>query len=163
MKHGNRIVEKILTMDQLSPQLVRWKLLGKTISFTNGVFDIIHEGHIKVLTQAASFADILIVGLNADASVKRLKGKDRPINNEHSRALVLSALLVVDAVVLFEEDTPLNLIKIIKPNVLVKGGDYTQESVVGVGEVLANHGRVEIVPLEKGFSSTAIIEKLKQL
>lgn len=163
MKQGSRIAEKILTNDQLAPQLIRWKLLGKTLSFTNGVFDIIHEGHIKVLTQAASFADILIVGLNADASVKRLKGSDRPINSAQSRAIVLAALLVVDAVVIFEEDTPLNLIKMIRPNVLVKGGDYTVQSIVGAEDVLAHQGKVEIVPLEKGFSSSAVIEKLQQL
>lgn len=163
MRQGSKIVDKIITRDQLLPQLNRWELLGKTLSFTNGVFDILHEGHIKVLTQAASYADILIVGVNSDASVKRLKGTSRPVNSENSRALILAALLVIDAVVIFEEDTPLELIKIIKPDVLVKGGDYTLETMVGAKEVLANNGRVEIIPLEEGFSTTDTIKKLKLL
>ncbi len=163
MKQGSRLVEKIFTWDQLAAQLIRWRLINKTISFTNGVFDILHEGHIKILTQAASFADVLVVGVNADASVKRLKGESRPVNTEHSRALLLASLLMVDAVVLFEEDTPLELIKMIKPDVLVKGGDYTIETIVGAKEVIANNGKVEIVPLEAGFSTTGTIKKMKNL
>ncbi len=163
MKQGSKLIEKIITIEQLPAQLIRWRLLSKTISFTNGVFDILHEGHIKILTQAASFADILIVGVNADASVKRLKGNNRPENNQDSRALLLAALLMVDAVVIFEEDTPLELIKMIKPDVLVKGGDYTLETIVGAKEVIATNGKVEIIPLEAGFSTTATIEKLKNI
>ncbi|MEP6584724.1 MAG: D-glycero-beta-D-manno-heptose 1-phosphate adenylyltransferase [Ginsengibacter sp.] len=162
MKQGSKIVERIFTNDLLASQLNRWKLLGKTISFTNGVFDILHEGHIKVLTQAASFADILIVGINSDASVKRLKGNDRPVNNQQSRALLLASLLMVDAVVIFEEDTPLNVIKSVLPNVLVKGGDYSIETIVGAKEVIENSGKVEVIPLEFGFSTTGIIEKIKK-
>ena len=160
MKQGGKLVDRIITRHQLPAQLIRWRLISKTISFTNGVFDILHEGHIKLLTKAASFADILIVGVNADASVKRLKGESRPVNTEHSRALVLASLLMVDAVVIFEEDTPLELIKMIKPDVLVKGGDYTIETIVGANEVLANGGRVEVIPLKQGFSTTGIIEKI---
>ncbi len=163
MKQGNKIIDRILSMDQLNAQLNRWKLLGKTISFTNGVFDILHEGHVKVLTEAASFADILIVGLNSDASVKRLKGEERPVNNQDSRALLLASLLMVDAVVIFEEDTPLNLINTIIPDVLVKGGDYNIDTIVGAKEVMQYNGKVEVIPLEKGFSTTGIIEKLKNL
>src|SRR5437868_10958752 len=107
--------------------MLSWKFFGKSIAFTNGVFDILHPGHIFSLSQAAKEADLLIVGLNSDDSVKRLKGKDRPVNNQESRALILASLIMVDAIVTFAEDTPLELIKAIKPDVLVKGGDYTIE------------------------------------
>lgn len=163
MKQGHKIVDRIFTMDTLNAQLNRWRLLGKTISFTNGVFDILHEGHVKVLTQAASFADILLVGVNSDASVKRLKGSGRPVNTQDSRAILLASLLMVDAVIIFEEDTPLNLIIIVRPDVLVKGGDYNVDTIVGAKEVIENKGLVEVVPLEAGFSTTGIIEKLKKL
>ncbi|MEO8569397.1 MAG: D-glycero-beta-D-manno-heptose 1-phosphate adenylyltransferase [Ginsengibacter sp.] len=163
MKQGNKIVDRILSNEQLKTQLRRWNLLSKTIAFTNGVFDILHEGHIKVLTGAASFADVLIVGVNSDASVKRLKGPDRPVNNQDSRALLLASLLMVDAVVVFEEDTPLNLIITAMPHVLVKGGDYNVDTIVGAKEVIANNGKVVVIPLEEGFSTTAIIEKLTKI
>ncbi len=161
MKQGNKLVERIILREQLPAQLIRWRLINKTICFTNGVFDILHEGHIRLLMQASSHADILIVGVNADASVKRLKGDSRPVNKQESRALILASLLMVDAVVIFEEDTPLELIKMIKPDVLVKGGDYTIETIVGAKETLANKGKVEIVPLEEGFSTTGTIAKMK--
>ena len=163
MKQGNKIVDRILTIETLNAQLNRCKLLGKNISFTKGVFDILHEGHVKVLTQAASFADILLVGVNSDASVKRLKGSDRPVNTQDSRALLLASLLIVDAVIIFEEDTPLNLINTVRPDVLVKGGDYNVATIVGAKEVIENKGKVEVIPLEPGFSTTGIIEKLKKL
>ncbi len=143
-------------------QVRRWKLKSKTIAFTNGVFDILHEGHIAILSKAAAMADILVVGVNSDASVKRLKGETRPINNEESRMKILSALIMVDAVVLFEEDTPLELIKKIHPDVLIKGGDYTIETIVGAKEVQDAGGEVAIIPLEEGFSSTNIISKINQ-
>jgi D-beta-D-heptose 7-phosphate kinase/D-beta-D-heptose 1-phosphate adenosyltransferase len=162
MKQSKHLLKKIFSKQELIPQLKRWQLLGKKIVFTNGVFDILHKGHIQILSEAATFADILIVGVNADASVKRLKGTSRPINDEASRALILAALLMVDAVILFEEDTPLELIKFINPTVLVKGGDYTLENIVGAKEVLENNGEVKIIPLEEGFSTTGIIEKLKK-
>jgi D-beta-D-heptose 7-phosphate kinase/D-beta-D-heptose 1-phosphate adenosyltransferase len=136
-------------------------VLGKKIVFTNGVFDILHQGHIFSLSQAAKEGDYLIVGLNADASVKRLKGESRPVNNQESRALVLASLLMVDAVVLFEEDTPLELIKAIMPDVLVKGGDYTVDQIAGAKEVMSNGGRVIINPILEGFSTTSIIEQMK--
>lgn len=141
-------------------QVRRWKLKSKTIAFTNGVFDILHEGHIAILSKAAAMADILIVGVNSDTSVKRLKGENRPINNEQSRMKILSALIMVDAVVLFEEDTPLDLIRKIHPDVLIKGGDYTIETIVGAKEVQDAGGEVAIIPLEEGFSSTNIISKI---
>jgi len=162
MKQSKQILQKIFSKEELQSQIRRWELIGKKIVFTNGVFDILHQGHIQILSEAATFADILIVGVNSDASVKRLKGNSRPINSEYSRALILAALVMVDAVIIFEEDTPIELIKFIKPNVLVKGGDYTLETIVGAKEVLANNGEVKIIPLEEGFSTTGIIEKMKK-
>jgi len=135
--------------------------LGKSIVFTNGVFDILHAGHIFSLSQAAKEADFLIIGVNSDDSVKRLKGEQRPLNNQDSRALLLASLLMVDAVVIFEEDTPLELINSIKPDVLVKGGDYTIQQIVGAKEVISNGGRVVINPVIEGYSTTTLIDKLK--
>jgi len=135
--------------------------LGKSVVFTNGVFDILHAGHIFSLSQAAKEADFLIIGVNSDDSVKRLKGEQRPLNNQDSRALLLASLLMVDAVVIFEEDTPLELINSIKPDVLVKGGDYTIEQIVGAKEVISNGGRVVINPVIEGYSTTTLIDKLK--
>jgi len=129
--------------------------------FTNGVFDILHPGHIFSLSQAAKEADFLVVGLNSDDSVKRLKGKERPVHDQDSRALLLASLLMVDAVVIFHEDTPLQLINSIEPDVLVKGGDYTIEQIVGAKEVIANGGRVVINPVIDGYSTTSLIDKLK--
>jgi len=137
--------------------------LGKSIAFTNGVFDILHPGHIFSLSQAATEADFLIVGVNSDNSVKRLKGTARPINNQDSRVLLLASLLMVDAVVIFEEDTPLELINSIRPDVLVKGGDYAIEQIVGAKEVQLNGGRVVINPIIAGYSTTDIIDKLNIL
>ena len=137
--------------------------MGKTIAFTNGCFDILHEGHIYSLSQAAREADFLIVGVNSDASTKRLKGEERPVNNQQSRALILASLIMVDAVVIFEEDTPLNLISTLLPDVLVKGGDYTLAQIVGAKEVMDNGGRVVINPIIEGFSTTGILEKIKKL
>jgi D-glycero-beta-D-manno-heptose 1-phosphate adenylyltransferase len=161
MKSVQSIPHKIFTMDALQHQLKRWRLQNKKIVFTNGVFDILHEGHIASLTDAASNGHILIVGVNADASVKRLKGDSRPVNNENSRALLLAALVITDAIIIFEEDTPYNLITAIMPDVLVKGGDYTIDTIVGAKEVIANGGQVIIAPILEGFSTTGIIERMK--
>jgi D-beta-D-heptose 7-phosphate kinase/D-beta-D-heptose 1-phosphate adenosyltransferase len=162
MKESNKINGRIFSVHTLQSQIKWWKLINKTVAFTNGVFDILHEGHIKVLSQAASLADVLIVGVNSDASVKRLKGNSRPLNTQQSRSLILASLIMVDAVIVFEEDTPLELIKIILPDVLVKGGDYTINTIAGANEVIANGGKIEIIPLEEGFSTTGIIDKIKQ-
>lgn len=162
MKQVDAINKKIYTLEQLVFQIAGWRVLGKKVAFTNGCFDILHEGHIFSLSQAAQEADFLIVGVNSDASTKRLKGPERPINNEYSRALLLASLAIVDAVVIFEEDTPLQLISTLLPDVLVKGGDYTLEQIVGAKEVMANGGRVVINPIVDGFSTTGIINKIKQ-
>jgi D-beta-D-heptose 7-phosphate kinase/D-beta-D-heptose 1-phosphate adenosyltransferase len=161
MKSISSIPDKIFTLNELAHQLKRWRLHNKKIVFTNGVFDILHEGHIASLSEAALYGHILIVGINANASVKRLKGESRPVNNEGSRTLLMASLLMVDAVILFEEDTPLNLINFILPDVLVKGGDYTLDEIVGAKEVMANGGEVKIVPILDGFSTTGIIERMK--
>lgn len=141
--------------------MASWKVLDKTVAFTNGCFDILHEGHIFSLSAAAKEADFLIVGVNSDASVKRLKGASRPVNTQHSRAFLLASLLMVDAVVIFEEDTPLQLITALMPDVLVKGGDYTLDQIVGAREVMANGGRVVINPIMEGFSTTGLIQQIK--
>ena len=160
MKSVGSIPEKIFTPETILPQLKRWRLQNKKIVFTNGVFDIIHQGHLAVLNEAASLGHILLVGVNSDASVKRLKGESRPVNAEGSRALLLAALVMTDGVILFEEDTPLQLIQLILPDVLVKGGDYTSSQIVGAAEVKANGGEVRIVPLLAGHSTTGLIQKM---
>ena len=163
MNKADLIPQKIFTAVQIVQKVAQWRLLSKKIVFTNGVFDILHQGHIFSLSQAAKEADYLIVGLNADASVKRLKGESRPINNQASRALLLASMVMVDAVVIFEEDTPLELIKSIMPDVLVKGGDYTIEQIAGAKEVIAAGGKVVVNPILEGFSTTAIIGQAKKI
>ena len=138
----------------------RDRLTGPLV-FTNGVFDLLHPGHVDVLVGARRCGDALVVGVNSDASVKRLKGPDRPIRNEAERSYVVAALESVDAVVLFEQDTPLELIRHLRPDVLVKGGDYTRESIVGADDVASWGGRVEVIPLTPGQSTTAIIARLR--
>jgi D-beta-D-heptose 7-phosphate kinase/D-beta-D-heptose 1-phosphate adenosyltransferase len=147
-------------LNEAKHKIAQWRVTGKTVAFTNGVFDILHRGHIFSLSQAAVEADFLIVGLNSDASTKRLKGDSRPVNDEQSRALVLAALLMVDMVVIFEEDTPLNLITTLQPDVLVKGGDYTLEQIVGAKEVMEAGGKVIINSIVEGFSTTGIIARM---
>jgi D-glycero-beta-D-manno-heptose 1-phosphate adenylyltransferase len=163
MKQPQVIQHKIFSPKEIVFQVNRWKLLSKTISFTNGCFDILHPGHIASLSDAAREADFLIVGLNSDGSARRLKGPGRPVLDEKSRALMLASLIIVDAVVIFDEDTPLNLIEMVQPDVLVKGGDYTIEQIVGAKEVIAAGGRVVINPILKGFSTTGIISKINKL
>ncbi len=162
MKYIQSTQTKILDLDKLKRQIASWKATGKTVAFTNGCFDILHQGHIYSLSKAASEADYLIVAVNSDASVKRLgKGDNRPINNEESRAILLAALSVVDAVIIFDEDTPQQLIATLLPDVLVKGGDYTIEQIAGSKEVIANGGRIVINKIVAGFSTTNIIHKIQ--
>jgi rfaE bifunctional protein nucleotidyltransferase chain/domain len=131
------------------------------VVFTNGVFDLLHPGHVDVLLAARALGDALLVGVNTDASVRRLKGPSRPVRGEQERAVVLAALEMVDAVVLFDEDTPLNLIRALTPDVLVKGGDYTVDTVVGSQDVLARGGEVVIVPLTPGHSTTGTLHRVR--
>lgn len=161
MKSIQSIPAKIFDRKEILIQIARWRLKNKRIVFTNGVFDIIHEGHISSLSEAATFGDILIVAVNSDASVQRLKGPSRPVNSEQARALVLASMVVTDAIVVFEQDTPLDLIKAVMPDVLVKGGDYTVDQIAGAKQVLENGGEVKLAAIIPGVSTTAIIEKMK--
>ncbi len=163
MRQIDAIDKKIYSLAQLASVVATYKTIGKTIAFTNGCFDILHEGHIFSLSQAAKEADYLVVGVNSDASVKRLKGTLRPVNNQDARSLLLASLLIVDAVVVFDEDTPLRVIETLLPNVLVKGGDYTIEQIVGAKEVIANGGKVIINSLIPNRSTTGIIDKIRSL
>ena len=158
MSETNDPTTKVMDWDQA--RAWRDTVRGRLV-FTNGVFDLIHPGHVDVLLGARRHGDSLIVGLNSDASVKRLKGPERPVRNTAERGYVLAALSMVDAVVPFEEDTPLELIKHLRPDVLVKGGDYTEATIVGAREVRAWGGDVVVVPLTPGQSTTRIIEKLR--
>lgn len=152
--------KKIITKDELKRVSYRAHYFNKKIVFTNGCFDILHPGHVYYLNKARSLGDILIVGLNSDASIKRLnKGPNRPIHPQDKRAEVLASLLCIDYVCIFEEDTPIELIKIIVPDVLVKGGDYTIDKIVGADMVIQKGGRVEIIDYLEGYSTTKIIEK----
>jgi len=162
MRTGDAIEKKIMTVPQAQSMIAALKVTGKKISFTNGCFDIIHPGHLFSLAQAANEADYLIVGLNSDTSVRKLKGPTRPINTAQSRAIVLANLMMVDAVVIFEEETPFSLICALLPDVIVKGGDYTIDQVVGGKEVIAHGGKVIINPILAGFSTTILIEKIKE-
>jgi rfaE bifunctional protein nucleotidyltransferase chain/domain len=143
--------------EQVSAEL---RANNKRIVFTNGCFDILHLGHTTYLEAARNLGDVMIVGINSDASVKRLKGASRPINTEFDRASVLSALRSVDFTCIFDEDTPLELIRAVQPDVLVKGGDYTVETIVGADIVAAKGGRVVVIPLVEGKSTTRIIERV---
>jgi rfaE bifunctional protein nucleotidyltransferase chain/domain len=141
----------------------RWReSQAGTVVFTNGVFDLLHPGHIDVLTAARAEGDALIVAVNTDASTRRLKGVERPLRKEQDRACIVAALEMVDAVVLFDEDTPLELIRALRPDVLVKGGDYTADSIAGASDVQSWGGRVVIVPLTAGHSTTAMIQRLRE-
>lgn len=151
----------IVSSDKLAEICEQMRRENKKIVFTNGCFDIVHAGHVTYLYEAKSFGDILIIGINTDDSVRRLKGEARPLVNQKDRAVVLSALEMVDFVTLFDEDTPLKLIKKLKPDVLVKGGDYTQDTIVGADFVIEHGGEVRVVPLLAGRSTTSIIERIK--
>ena len=153
---NNKIIAKV----ELAIRLEQWRAQGLKIVFTNGCFDILHRGHVEYLAKAADMGDVLVVGLNTDASVKRLKGEDRPVNNEEARALVLASLSFVDAVVFFDEDTPYELIKAVRPEVLVKGADYKPEEIVGYDMVTSYGGQVETVPLVEGYSTTSLLSAL---
>ena len=161
MSHLNTINNKIHNLKDLKSQVVKWKQAGNEVVFTNGCFDIIHKGHIEILARSADLGDKLIVGLNSDQSIQKLKGENRPIIDEKSRAILLAALSFVDAIILFSEETPLKLINTLLPDILVKGGDYEIKTIVGHKIVQENGGKVKLVPFLDGFSSTTIINKIK--
>ena len=162
MNHTEQIAGKILTQADAVNQIDYWRSNSNaSIVFTNGCFDILHRGHLEYLAKAADLGTHLIIGLNSDASVKRLKGSDRPLNKEEDRAFALASLSFTHLIVVFDEDTPANLIELLKPEILVKGGDYVAESIVGYTETIARGGRVEIIPFCEGYSTTLLIEKIK--
>ena len=161
MSHLKKLNHKIYSLTELENQVNTWKQAGEEVVFTNGCFDIIHKGHIEVLARTADLGNKLIVGLNSDSSIQKLKGKNRPIIDEQSRAFLLAALSFVDAIVLFSEETPINLISTLKPDILAKGGDYEISTIVGHKVVQENGGQVVLVPFVNGFSSTTIIDKIK--
>ena len=156
------LLDKICDLPTLKSKVAYWQLEGEKVVFTNGVFDLLHIGHITYMAKAADLGDRLIVGLNADNSVKRLKGDDRPVNDQINRAALLAALFFVDGIVIFEEDTPIDLISTLLPDILVKGADYTIDNIVGAKEVLANGGEVKTIDLVGGYSSTSIIQKIRK-
>lgn len=152
---------KILSGDPLKNRIAMWRFQNRKIVFTNGCFDLLHKGHIEYLSKASDLGDVLLIGLNTDSSVKRLKGDGRPLQDEKTRAMILASLRFVDVVTLFEEDTPYNLIDLVKPDVLVKGGDYLEDTIVGADLVKASGGVVVTIPLTPGHSTSGLIERLK--
>ncbi|QOR75978.1 MAG: D-glycero-beta-D-manno-heptose 1-phosphate adenylyltransferase [Thermoflavifilum sp.] len=157
----NLIQSRIVDQPSLGRHVRRWRLLGKKIVFTNGCFDLLHRGHIALLAQASDLGDVLIVGVNSDASVKKLKGPGRPLITAHDRALLLASLCFVDAVIIFDEETPYALIQMIQPDVLVKGEDYAMHEIVGADIVQARGGEVKTIPLEAGYSTTALLQLIR--
>ncbi len=160
MNFDEVVQKKIMNTETLQHAMNVWRFHSKKIVFTNGCFDLLHRGHIHLLNTARSLGDVLIVGLNSDSSVRKIK-PGRPVQDEESRMLLMASLEVVDAVILFEEETPQTLIEKILPDVLVKGGDYKLEDVVGRKTIEQHGGKVEIVPLEEGYSTSKLIEKLR--
>ena len=159
---GIRGGEKVLDSERLAKRVAEWRAGGETIVFTNGCFDLLHVGHVTLLEECRRFGSKLVLGLNSDASVQRLKGPTRPVVGEKERARVMAALAAVDAVVVFDEDTPIEVIRAVRPDVLVKGGDYSVETVVGHEDVIAAGGRVEIVPTVEGFSTTNLVSRMRE-
>jgi len=163
MQKTEIIQNKIFSSRKLKSQLNIWRFKERKIIFTNGCFDLLHLGHIDYLSKASDFGDILIIGLNTDKSVRKIKGSNRPITDENSRASILASLFFVDAIVLFEEETPWNLINIIKPDVLIKGSDYNAEDIVGHDIVKAKGGQIITLDFLPGYSTTIIENKIKDL
>jgi len=161
MKNLEIIKSRVLEINELKSQLAIWRFKNKKIVFTNGCFDIIHLGHIDYLSKAKDLGDILVVGLNTDSSVSRIKGKNRPIVDQNSRSMILASLRFIDAIVLFDEDTPYNLINLIEPDILVKGSDYDPADIVGADIVESKEGEIVTIPFLEGYSTSSIIEKIK--
>lgn len=162
MSYLNQIKEKIQTITHIQQQRAQWAANGEKVVFTNGCFDILHYGHLHYLAQARDLGDRLVIGLNSDASVKRLKGEHRPIQAIQTRLMMLASLAFVDAVVCFDEDTPLTLINTIQPDILVKGGDYKPTEIVGATEVMMAGGTVKVLSFIPGYSTSAIEQKIKE-
>ena len=162
MNYLEVIKTKIINKDSVTPLLTYWRLKNYKIVFTNGCFDILHRGHIEYLAKSASLGDILVVGLNTDESVRKIKGPERPVQDEETRAMILASLTFVKAVVFFNEETPYNLINKVKPDILVKGADYKKEDIVGADIVESNGGEIVTVNLTEGFSTSSIIDKIKK-
>ena len=162
MLNLQNIKSKIYTLSELVEQSKVWREKGEKIVFTNGCFDLVHRGHVEVLANTADLGDRLIIGLNSDSSIQKLKGENRPIIDENSRAILLASLQFIDAVVLFSEETPQKLIETIIPDILAKGGDYKVEEIAGHEVVIQNGGEVILVPFVDGFSTTNIVDKIKQ-
>jgi len=162
MSHLEKIEKKIFSTAQLVEKINQWRSENCKIVFTNGCFDIVHLGHIDYLARAADFGNKFVIGLNTDASVSRIKGPTRPINGELSRSMVMASLEFVSAVTFFDEPTPYELIKLVQPDVLVKGADYKAEEIVGYDIVMARGGNVETIPLVSGYSTTMIENKIRK-
>jgi D-glycero-beta-D-manno-heptose 1-phosphate adenylyltransferase len=162
MTHIELLNSKIHTWETLKFQVAEWQKQGKKIVFSNGCFDLVHKGHIDYLNRAADLGDVLVMGLNTDASVSKLKGPHRPIQDEQSRLTIIAALQCVNAVVLFDEETPYELIKLVQPDVLVKGSDYKPENIVGYEIVIAKGGQVKTIDYLPGFSTSEIEKRIKE-
>ena len=162
MTHIELLNSKIHTWETLQSQVAEWQKQGKKIVFSNGCFDLVHKGHIDYLNRAADLGDVLVMGLNTDASVSKLKGPHRPIQDEQSRLTIIAALQCVSAVVLFDEETPYELIKLVQPDVLVKGSDYKPENIVGYDIVIAKGGKVKTIDYLPGFSTSGIEKRIKE-
>lgn len=158
MRSYEEIIGKLITPEKAVELFSKKFREGKKVVFTNGCFDLLHRGHVYYLAKARELGDVLVIGLNSDSSVSRLKGEGRPVNGQNARAEVLGALGMVDHIILFDEDTPLNLINTVKPDLLVKGGDYRKEEIVGYQEVISWGGEVRTIPILEGYSTTSIIE-----
>ena len=163
MERLSIIKSKIYTWDHIRRQIAIWRFKEKTIVFSNGCFDVLHLGHVEYLAKARDLGDILIVGLNSDDSVRRIKGAHRPVNNEEARAITLAAFSFVDSVILFGEDTPYELIKLVQPDILVKGKDYEDKEIVGSDVVKASGGQVVTIELTRGYSTTHTIELAQKI
>ncbi|TVQ12506.1 MAG: D-glycero-beta-D-manno-heptose 1-phosphate adenylyltransferase [Bacteroidetes bacterium] len=163
MNRSDIITQKIISLEELPKKLAYWKFKNKKIVFTNGCFDILHLGHVDYLSKAAGYGDILVVGLNTDASVQRLKGPSRPVNDQTARARLMASLFFITAVVFFDEETPYELIKTIQPDVLVKGSDYKAEDIVGYDIVKEKGGEVVTIDFLEGYSTSGIIQKLRDI
>lgn len=161
MSSLKKINTKFFSLEDLIVQADKWKKNREKIVFTNGCFDIMHRGHVEMLSHASMLGNKLIVGLNSDSSIRNLKGESRPILDEESRGILLAALAFIDAVILFSEETPLNIISSLKPDILVKGGDYQTNEIIGHKVVQENGGEVVIIPFINGFSTSSIIDKIK--